>query len=87
MLPGHPQRAVSLKPEPLLGKLKDARILLSGSRSAGTIDSEPNAPRSDRFSEQESAKLQGRTQLPILLQREHSLTITLISHTTYPNKS
>lgn len=42
-LPGHPQRAASLKPEPLLGKLKDARILLSGSQSVETIDSEPNA--------------------------------------------
>jgi hypothetical protein len=49
-----PIMAASLKPEPLLGKLKDARILLSGKQYARTINFEPNSHTyTDKFSRAE----------------------------------
>lgn len=45
-----PTTAASLKSEPLLGKLKDARILLRGQKHSRTTGFQPNSPTLSRFS-------------------------------------
>lgn len=44
-----PTVSASLKPEPLLGKLKDARILLGGKLYTRTTNFEPNSHVLSRF--------------------------------------
>lgn len=44
-----PTASASLKPEPLLGKLKDARILLGGKLYTRTTNVEPNSHVLSRF--------------------------------------